>query len=204
MMIIALAPLLFLTAEPAWEKAAETDGVTVFKRDRAGSEVKEMKATGLIDGTPQEVWDVVRDLENYPTQMPYTAEAKVLSRTPGDKEVVFYSRIKTPLVDQRDYIIVLKDESDGAGTFKVSWTVAPKESDALVPEKKNVVRVRVNDGFWLLEPREDGKKTFGTYYVFTNPGGSIPTFIANQGNNMAVPKVFDAIRKTVKSKREKK
>lgn len=201
MMIIALAPLLILTAEPAWEKAAETDGVTVFKRDRAGSEVKEMKATGLIDGSPKEVWDVVGDLENYPTQMPYTAEAKVISRS--GKETVFYSRIKTPLVDERDYIIVLKDESDGAGTYKVSWTVAPKESDALMPEKKNVVRVRVNDGYWLLEPREDGKKTFGTYYVFTNPGGSIPTFIANQGNNIAVPKVFDAIRKTVKQKRAK-
>ena len=197
-MILALLPLVLVTAEPQWELSTDSDGVKVFKRDRSGSDVKEMKAVGTIDATPGEVWAAVRDLEHYPTQMPYTAEAKVLSRSEGDREIAFYSRIKTPLVDERDYIIVLKDESDwrdGKGFYKVSWTIAPKESDALMPEKKGVVRVRVH------EPRDDGAKTNATYYVFTNPGGAIPTFIANQGNNIAVPKVFAAIRKTVKDKR---
>jgi len=167
-----------------------------------------MRAIGLIDATPKEVWDAVRDLENYPTQMPYTAEVKILSRTEGDKEVWFYSRLNTPLVSERDYVIILKDESDWKdekkGFYKVSWTAAPKEkTDELVPEKKDVVRVRVNDGYWLLEPRDDGKKTFATYYVFTAPGGSIPTFIINKANGMAVPKVFEAIKKTVSDKRKK-
>ena len=166
-----------------------------------------MKAIGLIDATPKEVWDVVRDLENYPRQMPYTAEAKVLSRSEGDKDILFYSRLNTPLVDARDYIIALKDESDwkdGKGFYKVTWTCAPKENDSLVPEKPEVVRIRINDGYWLLEPREDGKKTFATYYVYTAPGGSIPMFIINKANGMAVPKVFEAIKKTVIEKRAQK
>jgi hypothetical protein len=208
MISLALVPLMLLGADqPRWELAADPDGVKVYRRDKEGSAVKEMKAIGLIDATPKEVWDVVRDLENYPTQMPYTAEAKVLTRTEGDKEVLFYSRLNTPLVSERDYIIALKDESEwneGKGFYKVSWTVAPPEKDVLMPEKKDVVRVRVNDGYWLLEPREEGKKTFATYYVFTAPGGSIPTFIINQANGMAVPKVFEAIKKTVIDKRKKK
>ncbi|MFZ5445959.1 MAG: START domain-containing protein [Myxococcota bacterium] len=208
MISLALVPILLLGADqPRWELAADPDGVKVYRRDKDGSAVKEMKAIGLIDGTPKEVWDVVRDLENYPKQMPYTAEAKVLSRSEGDKEILFYSRLNTPLVSERDYLIVLKDESewnDGKGFYKVSWTIAPPEKDSLMPEKKDVVRVRVNDGYWLLEPREDGKKTFATYYVFTAPGGSIPTFIINQANGMAVPKVFEAIKKTVVEKRKQK
>lgn len=208
MISLALVPLMLLGADqPRWELAADPDGVKVYRRDKEGSAVKEMKAIGLIDATPREVWDVVRDLENYPTQMPYTAEAKVLTRTEGDKEILFYSRLNTPLVSERDYIIALKDESEwneGKGFYKVSWTVAPPEKDVLMPEKKDVVRVRVNDGYWLLEPREEGKKTFATYYVFTAPGGSIPTFIINQANGMAVPKVFEAIKKTVIDKRKKK
>lgn len=210
MISLALMPLLMLGADtPKWELAAEPAGVKVYRRNKDGSDVKEMKAIGLIDATPKEVWDVVRDLENYPKQMPYTAEAKVLSRTEGDKEIWFYSRLNTPLVAERDYVIILKDESehkdDGSGFFKVSWTAAPPEKcDELVKEKKDVVRVRVNDGFWLLEPKEDGKKTFATYYVYTAPGGSIPTFIINQANGMAVPKVFEAIKKTVTDKRAAK
>jgi hypothetical protein len=208
MLSMTLLPLLLLGADaPRWELAADPPGVKVYRRDREGSEVKEMKAIGLIDATPHEVWAVVRDYENYPKQMPYTVEAKVLSRTENDKEVLFYSLLNTPLVSARDYMILLKDESDwqdGKGYLKVSWVAARPEQDALVPVKDDVVRVRINDGYWLLEPREDGKKTFATYYVYTAPGGSIPVFIANKGNAIAVPKVFEAIRKTVIEKRNGK
>ena len=51
---------------------------------------------------------------------------------------------------------------------------------------------------------KDGKKTFATYYVYTVPGGSIPVFIINQANGMAVPKVFDSIKKVVIDKRAAK
>lgn len=206
MISLTLVPLLLLGAEPRWELAADPDGVKVYRRDKPGSEVKEMKAMGLIDATPDEVWKVVRDYENYPKQMPYTVEAKVLSRSEGDKEVLFYSLLNTPLVSARDYMILLKDESDwkeGKGFLKVSWSAVGPDKDTLAPLKPEVVRVRINDGYWLLEPREDGKKTFATYYVYTSPGGSIPTFIANKGNDIAVPKVFESIRKTVIDKRKK-
>lgn len=206
MISLALIPLFLLTETPKWELAAEPEGVKVYRRQVEGSDVREMRAIGMIDATPKEVWDVVRDLENYPKQMPYTAEAKVLTRSEGDKDILFYSRLNTPMVDERDYIIALKDESDwkeGKGFYKVSWVAAPKEQDSLVPEKKDVVRVRINNGYWLLEPREDGKKTFATYYVYTVPGGAIPTFVINQANGMAVPKVFEAIKKTVIDKRKK-
>ena len=196
---LILIPLLLLGADDAkWKLSADGD-VKVYTREHAGSDVREMKAVGLIDATPAEVWKAIRDYDGYTKNMPYTVEAKVLTRSPGDKEILFYSRLETPLVSSRDYIILLKDESDwkdGAGFMKVSWVAAPKEADAQAPEKKDVVRVRVNDGYWLLEPKENGTKTFGTYYVYTNPGGSIPSFIANSANDIAVPKVFDSIRKT--------
>lgn len=202
---LALVPLLLLSADPKWEVAAETDGVKVYRRDKPGSDVKEMKANGTIDAPPKTVWDIIRNLEAYPKTMPYTEEAKVISRSEGDKEISFYSRIKAPMVDQRDYVIVLKDEStmkdDGTGAYKVSWTTAsPEKADAAVPLKKDVVRVRINDGYWLLEGADGGKKTNATYYLYTSPGGSVPTFIVNAANGTAVPDVFKAIRKAAAKK----
>lgn len=206
MLHLALVPLLLLSADPKWEVAAETDGVKVYRRDKPGSEVKEMKANGTIDAPPKAVWDVIRAVEAYPKTMPYTEEAKVISRSEGDKEIYFYSRIKAPMVAQRDYVIVLKDESttkdDGTGAYKVSWsTAAPEKADSAVPEKKDVVRVRINDGYWLLESADGGKKTNATYYLYTSPGGSVPTFIVNAANGTAVPDVFKAIKKAVAPKK---
>jgi hypothetical protein len=203
---LLLLPLLVLTAdEPAWEQAANTDGVRVFARKKGDGDVREMKAIGLIDAPPIDVWKAVRDYDNYPKTMPYVEGGKVLSREggeSGDKVTVLYSLIKTPLVDRRDYIIRLVDETDwkaANGVMKVTWTVV-NDMDDKVPVPKEVVRVRVNEGYWLLEPREAGKKTFATYYVYTSPGGSIPLFIINQANSLAVPAVFNAIKKTVSKK----
>ena len=58
-----------------------------------------------------------------------------------------------------------------------------------------MVRVKVNTGSWLLEPREEGKKTFVTYSLLTDPGGSLPKFVADKANKKAVPDVIRAVRK---------
>ena len=203
MISLVLVPLMVLGAdEPRWEMAANSDGVKVYGRARGDGDVREMKAMGLIEATPADVWKAVRDYDNYAKTMPYVEDGKVLSREGGDKVTFLYSKINTPMVDRRDYIIRLVDESDwqdGKGFMKVTWTVV-NDMDEKVPVPKDVVRVRINEGYWLLEPREEGKKTFATYYVYTSPGGSLPNFIINKANTLAVPKVFEAIKKTVTKK----
>lgn len=197
MMLTALAMMVVLADAPAenkWELSLEEDNLTVYAREKKGTSVQEMKAIGTIDAPPEQVWKALRDYENYSKTMPYTEVSKVLAREGGDKVIWFYSVVNTPIVDKRDYCIKLTDESkwkDGKGYLKVTWTVAndkaPKKAD-------DVVRVMVNDGYWLVEPVEGGKKSKATYYVFTDPGGSVPKWLVNKGNNTAVPRVFEAVR----------
>ena len=81
---------------------------------------------------------------------------------------------------------------NGKRIYKVTWTA----TDKYAPEKPaNVVRLSRNDGYWVLEPSDDGKTTNVTYYVYTDPGGAIPKFIKNRANSSAVPDVFAAVRK---------
>jgi hypothetical protein len=188
-----------------WKLAAEDNGIKIYSRMKDGENVAEMRAMGEMDAAPIEVWKAVRDYEGYSKNMPFTEYGKVLSRTEGDKVIFFHSVVNTPLVDKRDYIIRLQDESDAAkGVYRVTWRAATAADGVEIPaEKEGVVRVKLNNGFWQLEPREGGKKTFATYYVHTDPGGSIPKMIANKGNTMAVPKVFEKIRDTVAAERAK-
>jgi hypothetical protein len=198
----ALLPLVLLGAEPRWEIATNADGVKVYRRERSESDVREMKAIGLIDAPPADVWKAVTDYDNYAKTMAYVEEARVLAREGGDKVTLLYSKLNIPLIDRRDYIIRLVDESEwqaGKGFLKVSWK-AVNDMDDKMPVTKGVVRIRVNDGFWLLEPREEGRKTFATYSLYTSPGGSVPNFIINQANSVAVPKVFEAVKKAAAKK----
>lgn len=197
-LLLTAAPLF---ARPAdWEKRSDEDGIQVFAREVPGSRVREMKAVGLVDAPPVACYRVVSDLDNYVHTMPYTKESRVVGKD-GDHAVYFYSLISTPVVSDRDYTIHIIDESkprpDGGG-YRTSWTIADDKGPA---PRDGVVRVTVNTGFWEFEPAEGGKKTKATYYVLTDPGGSIPAWIANRANTTAVPNVFKAIRAAVKDRK---
>jgi hypothetical protein len=198
MSLLPALPLLVLLAganEPAWQQVARDDGITVQARTPEGGNVSEVKATALVDAPPHDVWRVIRDYTNYTKTMPYTDESRVLASEQDGKVLVFYCLVNAPLVDKRDFIIRIRDESDwkdGKGFLKTAWTVT---TDGAPAEREGVVRVKLNNGYWLLEPREEGKKTFVTYYLYTDPGGSLPKWIADKANKTSVPDVLRAVRK---------
>jgi hypothetical protein len=192
---LSLLVLLAGPGEPAWRQVARDDGILVMARTPEGGAVSEVKATALVDAPPHEVWRVIRDYPNYTKTMPFTEESRVLASEQEGKVVIFYCLVNAPLVDKRDFIIRIRDESDwkeGQGFLKATWSVA---TEGVPPAREGVVRVKLNNGYWLLEPREEGKKTFVTYYLYTDPGGALPKWIADRANKTSVPDVLRAVRK---------
>lgn len=198
--LVSFCSLVSGAVEPdPWRQSAKVDGVTVYTRTPEGTSVAELKAVGLIEAPPARVWEVIRDYEHYTTRMPYTEVAKVLRRDADGRRIRFYSVINAPLVSRRDYVIDLVDESNwdnGKGFLKSTWRIADSivEPTPNVAPQEGIVRVTLNNGYWLLEPREAGRHTFTTYYLYTDPGGSIPKWIVNKANSTAVPDVFRAVR----------
>lgn len=199
---LALAALVAATSgaeEARWEVKAKTKGVVVHSRARQGSDIKELKTVGEIDSPPQAVFRVLTDLVNYTKTMPYTEKSEVLGteEAGGKKAWIFYSLINAPLASRRDYTIRIEDQSDwkdGQGFLKTYWNI----SDKGPAPKDGVVRVKVNEGSWTLEPLEGGQRTRATYLLFTDPGGSLPTWIANKANSSALPDIFEGLRKLSK------
>jgi len=201
--LAALAVMLMSAdpgAEPSWQKASEQDGVTVFARQKAGTDLTELMGQGTIDASPQAVMAMVFDYDAYPKTMPYIEACKVLSRESEGKVLYVYNRVAAPLVAKRDYVLKVSDASDwqdGRGYLKMAWTSAGGRGPSPAP---GVVRVTTSDGYWKLEPRDGGKRTFATYYLFADPGGSIPRFIVDQANTSAVPDIFRAVRRATAKK----
>jgi hypothetical protein len=203
MHIFQALPLLVLLAdpEPGWEQAADTDGIKVLVRNRKDSEVREVKAHGMVDAEPERVWKVVRDFPNYPKTMPYIETCQVLGVEQDGKIQYVYTVVNPPIIDRRDFTIRVTDESEwkgGEGYMKSAWTMTSEKGP---PLKQGTIRLKSNDGYWKLEPRDGGKKTFVTYYVYTDPGGEVPKWIVNQANGNTVPDVIRAVRK-VSTKKE--
>jgi len=204
MLRLAVLSLLLSTTALAgdWEQAAtaDVDGfkLTVSSRDKSGSDVKEVRGVGVIDAPSWVVKNVIDDVANYKNFMPYTKESLVLSRHDG--YIVSYQYLATPVVDDRDYTIKIYDESREDASGKIIWKNRWSEANKLGPAQKNgVARVTVNEGYWILEDDAGGQRTKATYYVYTNPGGAIPTFVVNMANAQAVPELFRAVSKATKN-----
>jgi hypothetical protein len=187
-----------------WEEAARTDidggALVVHARERPGSAVKEVRGVGSFDAPPWVVKNVIDDVAHYEDFMPWTAKSPVLQR--GDGFVVSYQRLAMPLVEDRDYVVKIFDESveDAAGhvVWKNRWT----QANALgPPPTPGVTRIDVVEGWWQLEELDGGARTKATYYVYTSPGGSIPASVVNLANARGVPDLFTAVARAAKDPR---
>jgi putative transposase len=167
----------------------------LYRRPRGEPGHYESKAVGEIATSTAIVHAVIDDGESYTRFMPYTVECRILKRE-GDS-VLAYQRISAPLVSDRDYTLRVRTTSkmvEGGTSYFSRW----ETENALGPaEKRGVVRVKLCEGSWLLEPLGPNT-TRATYSVYTDSGGLIPAFIRNTGGQVAIRKIFTAIRNQVK------
>ena len=214
-LLLLLAACATATATPedeeGWELRKDRDGLRIYNRERPGSPIRELLAVTTID---QPVWRlaaVIGDYENFKEFMPYTeVSARLAGKAQSETVAVnyFFTALEIPIISNRYYTLRLVDEwsPDGRpGAFRSRWTLStdpglnPDWDDPAVrrlfPEGfSEPIHTAENDGYWLLEPIDGGRHTRVTYYVYLNPGGSIPGFIANRANTVAVPKLMRAVR----------
>jgi hypothetical protein len=211
LLVIAALSLAAHAEDPRWEEK-EFDctrpdncdsahccqyGLAVHTREKAGAEVKEVKAVGQVDAPPEKVFQAVTDYEHQVGNLPYVQDQAVFSRT--DKEVTLWAVADFPMVSRRDWVIKSKLEKNlPGGVYRASWEPAVVKD---VPQPEDgVVRLKVITGSWTLEPIDGGKRTLATYQLLTDPGGSIPKFIANKANTTALPELFARVRKRAERK----
>jgi ribosome-associated toxin RatA of RatAB toxin-antitoxin module len=177
-----------------WKLVSTGDNVALYRRSRSGPGHYESKAVGEIAAPASVVHAVLDDVDSYPQFMPYTVECRTLKRE-GDS-VLTYQRISAPLVSDRDYTLRVRTTTrtlEGGTSYRSRWET---ENAAGPAEKAGVVRVKLCEGGWLLEPAGPNV-TRATYTVYTDSGGVIPGFIKNTGSQIGIRKIFAALRKQV-------
>jgi Polyketide cyclase / dehydrase and lipid transport len=202
--------------------------IIACSEDVEGTPIKKGTVTGVINVPPETVWQVITDNNNFKKFMPQTLDslivtkeqvAKILKKnpkkrsqierllnntvshplpyqSPGKKWVVyFYSLLDFPWpISNRWYIIKInRDETRASeNIYFDSWDL-------------EIGNLKMNQGFWLLEPfGQGGTKT--TYQLLIDPGGHIPKFFIDIGTKVTMPGVIRAVREQAYKiyKKEKK
>ncbi len=188
--------------------AAEGDWVTVLEgpitiknRSVPDSNVKEIWAEGDVAAPVQDLQDTLMKPALFRGFMPYLKDSREISKKQDDGSVYVYTLIDLPVVGKRDYVVkVWLRESvrpDGSGTFRNEWVAAPD----YLPQRSSITRVRLNTGGWTITPLGDGAKSHVVYTFAVDPGGWVPAFAANMGNEKGVGDTFRAVEKEAQRRR---
>jgi hypothetical protein len=192
------SPTRLRAAEPEanpteWKLISNKEGVALYRRQRPAS--NESRAIAEIAAPTAVVHAVIGDVESYASFMPYTAECRVLKRE--GNSIVAYQRVSAPLTSDRDYTVRIHSSSKPAESGTIYFSQWATDNALGPPEKSGVIRVKLCEGSWLLEP-SGPNTTRATYTIYTDSGGAIPAFIKNTGSQIGIRKMFAAIRKQVR------
>ena len=170
MPIFTLALLLF--AAPAeFQQIDEVDGIRIESRPVEGSSFVELRMTALTDATVDSLCAAAFGDGSIDPSETEVKLRRVLEEKPDER--IIYDQISAPVVSDRDYAVRIQRIRDGqsCGTvFEAVNSLAP-------PLPEGFVRIEKLRGSWRFEPDPSGK-TRAVYTALTDPGGSVPAFLA--------------------------
>lgn len=191
MLVAALLTSLVFGADD-WETVVKGP-IVVKNRAITGTSVKEVWAEGELNAPALHVEDVLTDIASLTSFMPFMKDAHVIGDANDDGSLNVYTLIDLPIVGKRDYIQKLSFPAriERDGVFRAEWSSQPE----FTPKVKGVIRITSNAGHWLVTPLDEGKRCRVEYQFTVDPGGVIPAFIANIGNQKGVSDTYAAVQK---------
>ncbi|HEX7804097.1 MAG TPA: START domain-containing protein [Pseudoxanthomonas sp.] len=160
-------------AQEGWSLAKNVDGIKVYTRNVPGSPLREFRGEVQLKATPDSVVRVLRDANAFRTWMPDVAVSELLKAT--DTEQFHYLDNKAPWpVSNRDGVYHFTYSRAGDDTVTIRVEAVPD----YLPVREGKVRIPQANGQWRLVPNAAGVNV--TYQMHAAPGGSIPTWLANQ------------------------
>src|SRR5262245_5673793 len=103
--LVSLTLLAFaLPARADWTVVANDQGVEVSQQPVEGRGMPMFRGSGEIAGTPQEILDVLQDVDGHPQWMPDCSEARVVRQ--DQQTLTVYRRSAAPWpVSDRDVVV---------------------------------------------------------------------------------------------------
>ena len=181
-----------------WEFAGEAEGVRTYNRTAPGSSVREVLGQSVIDAPPERVFAAISDYDRHADFMPYVKRSETVRKENGVTWVFQHLEFVLLPVSDRRYTIRVSDPDSrpNDGFYCIEWTL---DNEDTARRQGSGITPTFNDGFWLLRGLEGGTKTDVRYFLHTDPGGWLFSWMINTANRQAIPAVIEAVRKRAKS-----
>lgn len=156
-----------------WKLAKDEDGIKIYLSEVPGSKYKAYRGVTTINSDIAGLRALQEDVKGSCKWIHACAEQSLLKYEGAESWV--YTRFDMPWpVEARDSVLHVVSEQGADGSLTRKLDGQPQ----YIPLDKDYTRVASLQGFWRFVPTADGKVEV-TYQVHTEPGGSVPSWLAN-------------------------
>lgn len=162
-------------AQDKWELKKNSDGIRIYTRMVAGSEIKELKADFETKGSISRLAGLLLDVPGQKDWV-YSTKMSTVVKVIDEQELIYYSEKSMPWpVTNRDVVMHVKLVQDPAKRTLVmnAWA-----ENNVIPVKKNLVRVPSSQVAWRVTTTENNLLKI-EYYAKADPGGTVPAWVTN-------------------------
>lgn len=166
----------FLLAQGQWTLKKDLNNIQVYTSPVEGSNFLAFKGIAEINAPLEDVWNTLIDVERY-TEWVYNTVKNIVLERPAENKLINYVITDAPWpVSDRDgcyqYEFIYQEGQSG----KITILAAPNKR----PVDPSLVRITKLKANWEAVSTPDGK-TKVTYQAHSEPGGSIPAWLASSG-----------------------
>lgn len=173
LMAIVWLPLL-AGAQDRWRLAQETSNMKIYHSTSHGNGFKKIKVDAVLDGSPERMMQIIRDVPGYKHWV-YGHKTGTVLKQLNNNEFYFYTETTMPWpVAPRDAVVHARIVRDGKGGFTVMETSDPDYH----PVKEGKVRVPRSFVKWVITPAGENKIRI-QYHFEAEPGGTLPPWVVN-------------------------
>lgn len=173
-----------------WKVAKDEDGIKVSLSEVSGSKYKAYKGVTVMKTTMAKLQALQEDVAAACAWIHECNSQKLLKHEGNESWT--YTRFNTPWpVTARDSVLKVTTVQGADGSLTRKLEGVP----TYLPAEKGFVRVAQVEGFWTFTPKGNDQVEV-VYQVHTEPGGDVPSWLANKF-------VVDAPFNTLKALKER-
>lgn len=182
--------------DAGWKSDGVKEGVAVYTKPIAGSELSAWKGVRVAAVDVGVLWRLICDVGNHDQVSDMLHETKVLA-SQGDR-TDYYQVSKSPRfvpVSERywvNYAVMTVDLDGQPGHNRRTWNSIEDTTpytgviDGILGRYPEAIRLAATHGSWTLRPLSDGNVEI-TYRTFSDPGGAVPSSVMDYLSGRSLP-----------------
>jgi len=182
-------------SDDGWVLKKEKTGIKIYYRKT--SDIHELKLSTTLNASLSGVAQMLDEVQYFPKWGYKVSETHLVKRI-SPTEMIYYARVDFPWpMSDRDLVLHTKLDQDPENRTVTSTSVA---LTGHVPEYKGVVRMKKANTKWTVKPGA-GNNVQLEYYLYSDPGGSLPDWVVNLALDMGPRETIKRMRETLKESR---